>query len=283
MDITTNNDWTNVGDDYQVQYATTSDPRVIAVIRNQSEMDGIGGEYIDGDAYAPAFYFEHGRKDAAGSTFMDSASEEIAEAYSNARDYFVNQHYRYSDRRRQMDYERALTRYMWIFHQTTFIEVTSTVMQGLSVTVFNTPTYREHVGATDELINSFIVNSVTGPGQNHVIENVPASTEAEAREAHLANHADAGRYITHIERVHMLTGDKSEWQGALDGDVFGIGWATLEAHRLDSEDDDFDYSDWSESIECWNFIGEDYARESAARWDAGTPDLPEMLEIPVNA
>lgn len=239
MDITTNNDWTFVGDDYKVAFATTSDPRVLAVIRNQSDQDGVGGAYIDGDCYAPAFYFERGRKDTAGSTFMDSESERIAEAYSNARDYFVNQHYRHAGRR-QMDYSRALERYMRIFWDTTFVEQSSSVIRGMEVTIFNTPTWREHIGWTDEY----------------------AATQPED-----------------IRFTTILDGERKEWEGALDGDVFGIGWAVNEARRLD--DGEIDYDDFEESIEVWSFIGEDYAKESAARFDGGTPTLQPMLDFAV--
>ena len=237
MDITTNDDW-QFDSDYKVAFATTSDPRVLAVIRNQSDQDGIGGAYIDGDAYAPAYYFEHGRKEAAGSTFRDDESERIAEAYSNACDYFVNQHYRHQGRR-QMDYARAIKRYMRIFWDTTFAEVSSSVIQGYTAVIFNTPTWREHVGWTDEYA---------------------ASAEEDIRFTD-----------------EMLEGEVSEWTAALNGDVFGVGWAILPERVMDEEP--IDYDDFEEEIQCWSLLGEEYAKREAASFTYGTPSLPEMLDI----
>lgn len=236
MDITVNNDWTET-DDYKVSFATTSDPRVLAVIRNQSDEDGCGGAYIDGDCYAPAFYFERGGKTRAGSTFTDDASDSIAEAYANAKSYFVNRHYRKGGR--QMNYDEVTKRYLRIFHDTTIAEASSSVIRGMDVVIFNTPTWREHIGWTDEY----------------------------------AAQQDEDIRLTD----KMLEGEQEEWTAALDGDVFGIGWAINEARRMD--DVEIDYDDFEEDIQVWSFIGERYAKESAARWDGGTPDLPPMIDI----
>jgi len=66
----------------------------------------------------------------------------------------------------------------------------------------------------------------------------------------------------------------------LDGYVYGIGWATNEARRLpDDEPINLLDGDWEIDIQCWGFIGEDYAKESALAFEMGSPELPEMLEV----
>jgi hypothetical protein len=267
MDIQVTSDWT-FDRDYKRGFARTSDPRVLAVIEREDEY---GGGHIDGDCYAPAFYWDRrngGIESTAGSTFMDDESKHIMDRLVEARDRFYSLRKPFA----------VVERYLHIFHGTTMAQVSSTIDRDAQVVILNTPTWRATVGIEDEAINRFEVNSVTSPGQNVVKEIVTASSEDEAREIHLTNHADEGRYITVVERHHALTGDIAEWQGALDGDVFGIGWATLEERRLE-DDEEIDLTDWNVEIEVWGFIGEDYAQESAARFDAGTPDLPPMLDF----
>lgn len=239
MDITTNNDWQWAGDHYQVAFATTSDPRVLAVIEREDEY---GGGHIDGDVYAPAFYFERGRKSAAGSTFMDHDSEEIAEVWATARYYFVNYHYRKAGRR-PLDYDTVTARYMRIFHNTTVAEVSSSIDRDSTVYIFNTPTWREHIGWTDEY-------AAQQPVDIRLTDEV-------------------------------LAGDVDSWQAALDGDVYGIGWAT-NVGRVMHDDEEIDPRDvaWTMNIECWGFLGEEYAKEAAARFECGTPDLEPMLDDP---
>lgn len=143
MDLTTNDDWTWVGDDYQTAFATTDDPRVVAVIERDDEW---GGGCIDGDSYAPAAYIDQQGVASAGSTFRDDASWEIMVAYARARGHYVNWHYARPGRR-QLDWSSVLARYMRAFHETDVTEVHSTIEQGLVVTLFNTPTWREYTGA----------------------------------------------------------------------------------------------------------------------------------------
>ena len=229
MDIQVTSDWT-FDSDYKRGYARTSDPRVLAVVEREEEY---GGGHIDGDAYAPAFYWDRrngGIESEAGSTFMDDESKHIAERIVAARDHF---------QWKRMPWA-TVERYARIFHGTTMEQVTSTIDRDAQVFILNTPTWREHIGWTDEYAAQ----------QDEDIRLTPA----------------------------MLEGEVREWQGALDGEVFGIGWATLEERRLE-DDEDIDLDAWDIEIQCWGFIGEDYAQESAARWDAGTPDLPPMLDI----
>lgn len=268
MDITVTGEWTSTSD-YKHVFAKTSDPRVLAVIEREEEY---GGGHIDGDCYAPAFYWDrqHGGFTTAGSTFMDSESEYIAERFREARDRF------YDSRQAWATAER----YLRIFHGTTMAQVSSSIDRYAQVVIFNTPTYREHVGMTDEQINSFEVCSVTGPGQNLIKEDIAAATEAEARAIHLAAHTDEGRYITAATRATLLDGDIESWTAALDGEVYGIGWATLPEHVIDT-DEEPSFEDYDVSIEVWGYLGEDYAKGSAAAFEAGTPELPEMLDLTV--
>ena len=46
---------------------------------------------------------------------------------------------------------------------------------------------------------------------------------------------------------------------------------------LDGEPIDLD--DWEIQMSCWGYVGEEYAKESAARWEAGAPELHTMLPI----
>lgn len=229
MDITVTSDWT-FDSDYNRGFARTSDPRVLAVIEREGEY---GGGYIDGDVYAPAFYWDRrngGIESAAGSTFMDDESLHIAERVVEARDRFMYARMPWA----------TFERFARVFHGTTMAQVTSTIDRDTQVFILNTPTWREHIGWTDEYAAQ----------QDEDIRLTPA----------------------------MLEGEVKEWQDALDGEVFGIGWATLEERRLE-DDEEIDLDAWDIEIQVWGYIGEDYAQESAARFDAGTPDLPEMLSV----
>lgn len=252
------------------QWAETNDPRVLLVIQRDNEY---GGGHIDGDVYAPAFYWDRqwGRKESeAGSTFMDDESKRILEVLIEGRSRFQHKHI-HSD---------VWERWAWIFHGTTFEQVSSSIDRDAQVVILNTPSWRKHVGMDDDAINRFEVNSVTGPGQAHIEETVTATTEAEARRIHLESHPDEGRFITTVKRVTALSGDVHDWTAALDGDVYGVGWATNEARRLpDDEPIDLVDGSWDINIECWGFLGEEYAKQTAIDGDYGGPVLPEMLPI----
>ena len=70
----------------------------------------------------------------------------------------------------------------------------------------------------------------------------------------------------------------SEIANIADGDVYGIGWATFEERVLE-DGEPIDLDDWNIETQCWGFVGEEYAKESAARWEAGAPELHTMLPI----
>lgn len=64
-----------------------------------------------------------------------------------------------------------------------------------------------------------------------------------------------------------------------DGYVYGIGWATFPERVTDEEPIDLEDGHWSVEIQCWGFVGEEYAQDEAAGFNAGTPDLPPMLDF----
>ena len=78
--------------------------------------------------------------------------------------------------------------------------------------------------------------------------------------------------------ANFLEGDVAEWRAYLDGDVYGIGYAVNEERVMD-DGEPVDLDDFEVTIECWGFSGEDYAKESAASFGAGKPDLADMLPL----
>lgn len=77
----------------------------------------------------------------------------------------------------------------------------------------------------------------------------------------------------------VLDGDVEDWQAALDGDVYGIGYATFPERVTGEEAIDIEDGRWNVQIEVWGFLGEEYAKDEAAGFNAGAPTLPEMLDF----
>lgn len=233
MDLITNDDWQWAGQDYKVAFATTNDPRVLAVIEREGEW---GGGLIEDDGAAPAFYLDGGVA-PAGSTFMDDESERIAKRWVDAHYVAVNSRYGRNSQRLHAVWrnpDEFVRRYMRIFHGTVFDRVRSSIDQNTEVLILSTPTWRKHIGgvAGDEL------------------------------------------------RLDALGGDVEQWTAALGGDCFGIGWASNVGRVMDQEED-IDPTDgaWTMSIECWRFLGEQYAKDTAADFECGDPDLDPMLDF----
>lgn len=66
---------------------------------------------------------------------------------------------------------------------------------------------------------------------------------------------------------------------ALDGEVYGIGYATSSTRTttetpVDLDDPD---QDWNVDMQCWGYIGNEYAATQALAFEAGKPTLPPML------
>jgi hypothetical protein len=222
MDITTNNDWTDVGNDYKIQYATTSDPRIVAVIERDEEY---GGGHIDGDAYAPAFYWDRvwGQIDGeAGSTFVGDARR-ILERIIDARAHFQHKNMPWA----------TVERYARVYHGTTMVQVSSSIDRDAQVVILNTPEWREHIGFTGDAFDP-----------------------------------------------EVLKGNEADWTAALDGDVYGIGYAVYEARVTDEEDIDLEDGNWDIQILCGGELGEDYAKRTASDFTVGTPsNLHPLLDF----
>lgn len=77
-----------------------------------------------------------------------------------------------------------------------------------------------------------------------------------------------------------VKGDVETWQAALDGDVYGIGYAV--SHSRTTTETPVDLDDpaqgWEVNFDCWGFFGDEYAATSALSFDYGNPDLHPMLD-----
>lgn len=129
--------WRYLGTEDVHSYAETDDPRVIALIALDFDAQAPWG-----DALAPAYWTDyrgwHGwSAERAGEVYHGGNSDEVADAYVRARDYFG-------------DYDKA-ERFLKIFYGVTDVRtVTSTVYQGgREILIFETPDYLEHIGATE--------------------------------------------------------------------------------------------------------------------------------------
>lgn len=246
-------------EDYGRAWARTVDPRVLAIIQRDD-----GAHAPSGHVFAPAYFVDRGRARRAGDTYRDAESDNLAERYAEAREFFVNWHYGRRDGHRQLDYDAVLARWLRIFHDASAVEVRSTVHQGSdSILLLDTPGWREHTGATEP--TTWTVTSVTAPGENfaETTHDDPELTEAAARALHLTVVGAEGRRITACERVSILAGDVETWQDYLDGDVFGIGYATIDDGAATSEDDvDLDVTH-DVTMTSWGLYGEEDAQRAA--------------------
>ena len=109
-------------------------------------------------------------------------------------------------------------------------------------------------------------------GDSLLILNTPAFR------AHVGIPAD-----TAPEIAYSLDGDVETWRAYLDGDVFGVGWASNPARVLEEtpvpDVDDLEASGWEIELECWGHYGEEYAQSTALAFEYGSPSLPLMLEL----
>jgi hypothetical protein len=247
--------WQHDDDEYSTQYAETSDPRILAVIQRDDMADA-----PDGDADAPAFWIEYRSAytvSPAGHTWQDDDAENIAERYADALERFAYRvthrpnsdtnpgyllpRYEYAPRRVQQT--DILARWLRIFHGTQVVEIDR---RGASygvdgrVLIFDTPGYRADMGT-------------------------PALGTDPALDA------------------AYLDGDRATWAAYMEGDVFGVGYATMPTRTTNEtpvslRDVTPDGDTWDIQIECWGHYGETYARETAAGFEYGTPNLPAMLD-----
>lgn len=217
MDITTNDDWQWAGDSYDVAFATTSDPRVVAVIERDTEQAIF--ELFDGDAINPIIYVDHRR----GLKFSHEAGYDGGEAELMQRAYD------------EWGWDGTARRWLWIFH-------------GIAA---------ENAYGGQDRDGNWIVATSTAFIEH--IGNEPHATYEDARQDCMDMAKEVGY--------------------ALDGDVYGIGYATA-VNRVMDDGEPIDPTDvrWTMDIQCWGFIGEEYAQRSAASFEAGEPVLEEMLD-----
>lgn len=240
MNLITCHDWTFIND-YNEAYAPTNDPRIVAVIK-RDEYEATFSSCLDGDAILPTYLIDGDRADHVGGYDDDeSLANSIVEAYQR---FLYAAGYRYNGLTGDMMTKaRAMTaRWAWIFHGTTFNR--GTYQGAYDVLIMNTPDFREHVGAGEY-----------AAVRTQTMEEIRAAAQ---------------------EWCNSMT---SEVADIADGNVYGIGYATYPERVTDEEPIDLDDGNWNIEIEVWGFVGDDYAKESAAAFEAGDPQLPEMLPL----
>lgn len=129
MELSTNNDWTTVVDDFdkETQVATTNDPRVLAVIRRDPNYPA---EFLfEGDGVNPTYYITHLGEIIYQGGVLDN---EVAAAFARARRAF-----------RDNDVVR---RHMRIFHDTQFAFASEPGDRNGKWVAFSTPSAREEWG-----------------------------------------------------------------------------------------------------------------------------------------
>lgn len=124
------------------------------------------------------------------------------------------------------------------------------------------------------IFHGLVFQSATDPGDRSGEYLVVTSTDYLK---HVGNEPAA----TKQEAIEDTVAIRTDLQDALDGDVYGIGQAVNRARRLhDDEEIDIVDGTWDLDIEVWGFVGEKYAKSSAAAFEYGEPSLPEMIEVP---
>lgn len=220
MNITTNDDWQEAG---EYMFATTSDPRVVAVIQRDDDVTSMK-DLFDGDTINPVIYVDH----CGSLSFTHAAGFDGGEADLMQRAY------------EQWGWNGTARRYLWIFHGIAADNAWGGYDRNGNYIVATSRTYRENVGLDEP--------------------------------------------TTYAEAVATVESMREEVSKALDGDVYGVGFAINEARVLkDDEPIDLEDGDWEISLESWGYIGERYAQEEAGSFASCSPDLPALLDFEVSA
>lgn len=241
MAIITCHDWTDTAD-YQQEFAPTNDPRVVVVIQKDDEASF--QRCLDGDAILPTYLIDRDRADHAGGYDDDeSMANQIVEAYQR---FLYAAGYRYNGLSgHMMSKARDMTaRWAWIFHGTTFNRGTYGYQSAYDVLIMNTPAFREHVSEGEY-----------AAVRTQTMDEIRAQAQ---------------------EWCDSMT---SEVADIADGNVYGIGYATFPGRVTDEEPIDIEDGNWDIDMQVWGFIGDDYAKESAAAFEGGAPELPAMLPL----
>lgn len=229
MQLITCHDWT-YSDDYRHAWATTNDPRIIAVIERDEEASF--SMNLDGDAILPVFLIDRDRADHVGGYQDDeSLAHRIVEAQDRFR-YAAGYRYNGLSSHHIGKADAMLARWAWIFHGTVLNRGDYGYQYAYDVLIMSTPAFRAHAD----------------PQNEYPVDRVEEQARVDAM--------------------------SSEVAAIADGEVYGIGWAVDE-----NPADDISVSllDYEIDIQAWGFVGEDYAKQSAAAFEAGTPALPEVL------
>lgn len=146
MNITTNDDWTWEGDSFARAYATTDDPRVLAVIERDDERSI--SSLLDGDAIPSIYGVEYCGHWQADSIAGFGDDGDLAQRVLDARARFRGAAgYQYDGLSGDMimKSEAMLTRWLWIFHRAA---VTFTGYQGEDFMVLCSRDYQDHIDWT---------------------------------------------------------------------------------------------------------------------------------------
>lgn len=95
---------------------------------------------------------------------------------------------------------------------------------------------------------------------------------------------DTSNFRAHIEDPRGVDRSREsvksmadEVRNVLDGDVYGIGYAVNAGRVTDETPVAECWDDFDQNIECWGFIGDEYAATAAADFEMGRPELHPLL------
>ena len=229
--------------DYRHQYIRTTDPRVLAVVERDTSPEA-GQFAFDGDAIVPMYAWSYSGSYPRGFDYDHTGGFESAAANDFA--------------------ERVLTA------RIRFREAAGYCYNGLSI---------DMIMRSEALLNRWarVFHDSTlllwSPGQGY--REMLAFITPEFREHVGMDEGGAGS----ADEVSSLSALRDEHQKLVDGEVYGIGYAV---NTEATEAEDVDLNDWQVDIQCWGFIGENYARQEAASFTYEMPDM-EAIGIQTQA
>ncbi|WP_263729985.1 hypothetical protein [Cellulomonas sp. SG140] len=200
-------DWT-WDETYTRGWARTDDPRVLAVIERDSSPSR-----PDGDAFAPTlvgYGWRHNDYEIAQEVASD---DDVLRAFQRACGYFgiLPAH----------TPETIVTRYMRIFHGTELTFVSSTLDRYANVVIFDTPTWRNAVGVSDDAEDVLAGERITW--QAYLDEDVyGVGTAVRATQVLDDSDVDLNDWDVSIESWGHY-GDESAEEAALEHAAWAIG------------------------------------------------------------
>ena len=247
--------------DYRLAYAETDDPRVLALVYRDDDAHA-----PDGDAYAPAYWYDPSRYThraaPAGDTYRD---DDAFHAVTRALDAFGHPH----------NPSDPAARYLRIFHGIRFQAIHSTLQQGGdSLIIIDSPAYRAHVG------NPIPLPLPTTPDPRDDWHPSTLDGDAADWQAYLDGDVYGIGYAYNPNRTLANADtlpDADDLAEAVHSGAIELDLA------LDLDEDNV--TTWHLDLTCWGFYGENYAKEeSLSEAVASVPNLPALLDVPeVNA